>query len=42
MQQLPWSFIPTVLVPYFLVTHGVIAAQLLSRRAPTHSRYEVT
>jgi hypothetical protein len=25
-----------------LVTHGVIAAQLLSRRAPTHSRYEVT
>jgi hypothetical protein len=34
MQQLPWSFIPTVLVPYFLVAHGVIAAQLLqSRRA---------
>ena len=33
MQQLPWSFIPTVLVPYFLVAHGVIAAQLRSRRA---------
>src|SRR6516162_1431513 len=33
MQQLPWSFIPTVLVPYFLVAHGVIAAQLQSRRA---------
>lgn len=32
MQQLPWSFIPTVLVPYFLVAHGVIAAQLQSRR----------
>ena len=38
MQQLPWSFIPTVLVPYFLFTHGVIAAQLLSRRARTYSR----
>jgi hypothetical protein len=37
MQQLPWSFIPTVLVPYFLVTHGVIGAQLLSRRAPAYS-----
>jgi hypothetical protein len=35
MQQLPWSFVPTVLVPFFLVTHGVIAAQLQSRRAPT-------
>ena len=35
MQQLPWSFVPTVLVPFFLVTHGVIAAQLRSRRAPT-------
>src|SRR5262249_8408777 len=42
MQQLPWSFIPTVLVPYFLVAHGVIAVQLQSRRAPTHSHYEVT
>lgn len=42
MQQLPWSFVPTVLVPYFLVAHGVIAAQLPSRRAPTGSRYEVT
>ena len=38
MQHLPWSFIPTVLVPYFLFTHGVIAAQLLSRRAPAYSR----
>jgi hypothetical protein len=37
MQQLPWSFIPTVLVPYFLVSHGVIAAQLRSRRAQTYS-----
>jgi hypothetical protein len=38
MQHLPWSFIPTVLVPYFLFTHGVIAAQLLSRRVPAYSR----
>jgi len=38
MQQLPWSFIPTVLVPYFLFTHGVIAAQLQSRRALAYSR----
>jgi hypothetical protein len=38
MQQMPWAFIPTVLVPYFLFTHGVIAAQLQSRRAPKYSR----
>jgi hypothetical protein len=37
MQQLPWSFIPTVLVPYFLVAHGVIAAQLQSRRAAAYA-----
>jgi hypothetical protein len=37
MQHLPWSFIPTVLVPYFLFAHGVIAAQLLSRRAPAYA-----
>jgi hypothetical protein len=38
MQHLPWSFIPTVLVPYFLFTHGVIAAQLLQpRRAPAYA-----
>jgi hypothetical protein len=35
MQLLPWSFVPTVLVPFFLVTHGVIAAQLQSRHVPT-------
>jgi hypothetical protein len=37
MRDLPWAFVPTVLVPYFLVTHGVIAAQLQSRRAPAYS-----
>jgi hypothetical protein len=28
MQQLPWSFVPTVLVPCWLILHGVIWAQL--------------
>lgn len=28
MQVLPWSFVPTVLVPFFLLLHGVIAIQL--------------
>jgi hypothetical protein len=39
MQQLPWSFVPTVLVPTWLVLHAIIWVQL--RRAvqagrPTH------
>ena len=28
IQGLPWSLIPTVLVPFYLLTHGVIFAQL--------------
>ena len=28
MQQLPWSFIPTALVPFYLIMHGIIWAQL--------------
>jgi hypothetical protein len=31
MQHAPWSFVPTVLVPIWLILHGIIAAQL--RRA---------
>src|SRR5262244_1110049 len=31
MQYAPWSFIPTVLVPIWLILHGIIAVQL--RRA---------
>jgi hypothetical protein len=31
MQALPWSIVPTVLVPAYLVLHAVIYAQL--RRA---------
>jgi hypothetical protein len=34
MQFLPWSLIPTVLVPYWLIAHGIIFAQLRARRAP--------
>jgi hypothetical protein len=31
MQQAPWSFVPTVLVPIWLILHGIMAVQL--RRA---------
>jgi len=33
MQSLPWSFVPTVLVPFYLIVHGVIAVQLRARAA---------
>jgi len=32
MQQLPYCLVPTVLVPFYLITHGVIAAQLAAGR----------
>jgi hypothetical protein len=35
MQHLPYSLVPTVLVPFYLVTHAVIAAQLTARHRPT-------
>jgi hypothetical protein len=28
MQYVPWSFVPTVLVPLWLILHGIIAVQL--------------
>ena len=31
VQHLPWLLIPTVLVPFYLVTHGIIFAQLRVR-----------
>ena len=41
---LPWALIPSVLVPFYLITHGIILAQLLARRAdpyaPTHTATE--
>jgi hypothetical protein len=33
MQYLPFCLIPTVLVPFYLLTHGIIAAQLGALRA---------
>jgi hypothetical protein len=32
-QMVPWALIPSVLVPFYLITHGIILAQLLTRRA---------
>jgi hypothetical protein len=37
VQMLPWSFIPTVLVPFYLVVHGVIFAQLRRAAKPDSS-----
>ena len=37
MQHLPWSFVPTVLVPLYLIMHGAIWAQLRARRASARS-----
>jgi hypothetical protein len=31
--ELPWALIPTVLVPFYLIMHGIIFAQLRARRA---------
>jgi hypothetical protein len=33
MQYLPYCLVPTVLVPFYLITHAIIAAQLASTRA---------
>ena len=33
VQYMPYSLIPTVLVPFFLITHGTVAAQLSAHRA---------
>jgi hypothetical protein len=32
VQHMPFSVIPTVLVPFFLITHGIIAARLAARQ----------
>jgi len=41
VQVLPWALIPSVLVPFYLITHGIVLAQLWARRgnksAPTHA-----
>src|SRR5262249_26257340 len=38
MQRLPWSFVPTVLVPLWMMLHGAIFVQLLRATRPTPSR----
>jgi ABC-type uncharacterized transport system permease subunit len=35
MQQLPFCLTPTVLVPFYLITHAVVAAQLIASRRKT-------
>jgi hypothetical protein len=37
VQVLPWSLIPTVLVPIYLIVHGIIFAKLaeISQRVPS-------
>jgi hypothetical protein len=35
MQQLPWAFVPTVLVPFWLILHALIWAKLRRLRNPT-------
>jgi hypothetical protein len=37
MQYLPFSLVPTVLVPFFLITHGIVAAQIASSRRKSES-----
>src|SRR5262249_48196550 len=32
MQNLPWAFVPTVLVPFFLIVHGAIFARMGPQR----------
>ena len=42
MQQLPFSLVPTVLVPFYLITHGIVAAQLAARRRSDQSARSTT
>ena len=34
MQHLPFSFVPTVLVPFYLLTHAIVWAHILKARSP--------
>lgn len=38
MQYLPFCLVPTVLVPFYLITHAIIAAQLKALRAAPAAR----
>jgi hypothetical protein len=37
MQQLPFCLVPTVLVPFYLITHGIIVAQLRAARVASQA-----
>ncbi len=37
MQHLPWSFVPTVLVPIYLIMHAIVWVQLRSRVEGSHA-----
>jgi hypothetical protein len=37
MGSLPWSTIPTLLVPFYLITHGIIFAQLVQAKGKRRS-----
>jgi hypothetical protein len=41
MQQLPWSFVPTVLVPFWLTLHAIIWVQLRRRAPLSHPAHAV-
>jgi hypothetical protein len=40
MWSLPWSNIPTLLVPFYLITHGIILAKLARARRPAIGDYQ--
>jgi len=42
MQQLPFCLVPTVLVPFYLITHAVVAAQLIASSRNTRVRPAVS
>jgi hypothetical protein len=42
MQQLPYCLVPTVLVPFYLITHAVVAAQLFASSRSTRAQRAVT
>ena len=37
MQYLPLSLVPTVLVPFYLLTHAIVVAQLRVRSRAVHT-----
>ncbi len=42
MQQLPFCLVPTVLVPFYLVTHAVVAAQLIASGRGVRAEHAVS